>query len=67
MEDKLVDLSDFIVSLKRIESLLEEQIFRQMLAEKGGDVSAANESFSKAMQNVSQALSEHIQALRPAK
>jgi hypothetical protein len=67
MEDKAISMSQFYVTLARIECLLEEIIFRQVLDSSGGDVDKANEVFKAALKNVSQSLKEHFESLPPVK
>ncbi|MBD0296147.1 MAG: hypothetical protein ICV84_13255 [Flavisolibacter sp.] len=63
MEDKKVDFGMTVASLIRIECLLEELIFRQILANENNNIDAANERFKSALQNIDDAVAKRFEEL----
>ncbi len=59
MEDKNIGIPDFFVSVKRIECLLEEILFRQIAYDSLTETDA-NETFKAALKNVNKSLQDSI-------
>ena len=64
MEDKQIYYSDLYFSTKRIELLMEELIFQQLITREG-DLEKANEKFKIAMDKVNESLKTFINDLPP--
>jgi hypothetical protein len=64
---KTIDITDFFISMARIEALLEESLFRQILQSKNGDVEKTNETFKTAMKNIDTSTKERLGGLRDPK
>ena len=65
MEDKKIELTEAILSIKRIEYLLEEVIFQSILS-RGFSAEEANEKFKLALTNVDNIMKSYIQLLPPS-
>lgn len=65
MEDKSFDTGQVFISLKRIEYLLEEVIFQQII-QRSMSNEEANEKLKDALKNVSGSLKEFFDDLPPA-
>lgn len=59
MEDKNIGIPDFFASVKRIECLLEEILFRQIAYDLLTETDA-NETFKAALKNVNKSLQDSI-------
>ena len=66
MEDKSFDTGQAFISLKRIEYLLEEIIFQQIL-QRTATLEDANDKFKNALKNVDVLMKEFFDSLPPAK
>lgn len=66
IENKTVDATDYIYSIKRIECLLEQLIYQQIAEKHSNDAGFLAEGFQQAMRQVSAALEAKIEALRPS-
>ena len=65
MEDKKVEATEYILSIKRIEFLLEEIILQQVIT-RSNDTTEAGRNFTMALENVSHKMKEYVQSLPPA-
>ena len=66
MEDKSFDMGQAFISLKRIEYLLEEVIFQQIVQFSNTN-EEANEKFKNALGNVSKSMKEYFDDLPSTK
>ncbi len=67
MDDKSLSNTEVTTSVKRIEYLLEEMIFQQILARENNNVELANEKLKIALANVADSLQLYFDTLPQAK
>lgn len=65
MNDKLIKQTDSMLSIIRIECLLEELIFQQIL-NRHSDINTANEKFKSALTNVDNEMKRRLEILPDA-